>query len=397
MVTELPYANGEDSFRPDITFLVNGMPLGFMEVKRENNKDGILAEHDLSHRTRTIAVPRAMMPPMLSQIRQNGLPSWAYKAALLLAAAIWGMGTVVIKSTVDEFPPAWIVGVRFTFAGIILGIATAPRISRAFARNKRGHLRDGAVLGVFLFLSYWFNSTGLTDTTASNSSFLTTLYCVIIPFLGWIIIRKRPTRYNIAAAILCVTGVGCVAYAGIGEFSLRFGDFITLASALWLSFHVLYTAKYAPGRSMMLLTVIQFIVAGLLGLITGLITEPVPNFSQLGADTWMSLIYITVFASCVALGLQNAAVARVDPAQAALFLATESVFGVTFSILLLGEAPAISTYLGFALIFVGIVVSEYLPLRAEKIAAQKAKTAVLDCKRAETQATDLEEADAFMR
>lgn len=68
------------------------------------------------------------------------------------------MGTVVIKSTVDEFPPAWIVGVRFTFAGIILGIATAPRISRAFARNKRGHLRDGAVLGVFLFLSYWFNS-----------------------------------------------------------------------------------------------------------------------------------------------------------------------------------------------------------------------------------------------
>lgn len=51
----------------------------------------------------------------------------------------------------------------------------------------------------------------------------------------------------------------------IGEFSLRFGDFITLASALWLSFHVLYTAKYAPGRSMMLLTVIQFIVAGLLG------------------------------------------------------------------------------------------------------------------------------------
>lgn len=49
VVTELPYANGEDSFRPDITFLVNGMPLGFMEVKRENNKDGILVEHDRMH------------------------------------------------------------------------------------------------------------------------------------------------------------------------------------------------------------------------------------------------------------------------------------------------------------------------------------------------------------
>ena len=307
-----------------------------------------------------------MMPPMLSQIRQNGLPSWAYKAALLLAAAIWGMGTVVIKSTVDEFPPAWIVGVRFTFAGIILGIATAPRISRAFARNKRGHLRDGAVLGVFLFLSYWFNSTGLTDTTASNSSFLTTLYCVIIPFLGWIIIRKRPTRYNIAAAILCVTGVGCVAYAGIGEFSLRFGDLITLLSAFFLSLHVLYTAKYARGRDMTLLTVVQFLVAGVLGFGAGLAFEPMPAFASLGLDTWVSLGYLAVFASCIALLLQNFAVAHVDPAPASLFLATESVFGVTFSVLFLGEILTGPLFAGFALIFAGIVISEYLPLRAEK-------------------------------
>lgn len=46
VVTELPYENGENSFRPDITFLINGMPLGFMEVKRQNNRDGILAERD---------------------------------------------------------------------------------------------------------------------------------------------------------------------------------------------------------------------------------------------------------------------------------------------------------------------------------------------------------------
>ena len=46
------------------------------------------------------------------------------------------------------------------------------------------HLK-ARILGAFLFLSYWANSTGLTDTTASNSAFLTSLYCVIIPFLGW--------------------------------------------------------------------------------------------------------------------------------------------------------------------------------------------------------------------
>ena len=46
VLTELPYENGEDNFRPDVIMLVNGMPLGFIEVKKPNNRDGILAERN---------------------------------------------------------------------------------------------------------------------------------------------------------------------------------------------------------------------------------------------------------------------------------------------------------------------------------------------------------------
>lgn len=45
VVTELTYQNCEDEFRPDITLLVNGLPLAFIEVKKPNNRDGIIAEH----------------------------------------------------------------------------------------------------------------------------------------------------------------------------------------------------------------------------------------------------------------------------------------------------------------------------------------------------------------
>jgi len=44
VVTELPYIQDNDEFRPDITLLVNGLPLVFIEVKKPNNRDGILAE-----------------------------------------------------------------------------------------------------------------------------------------------------------------------------------------------------------------------------------------------------------------------------------------------------------------------------------------------------------------
>ncbi|MDO9390030.1 MAG: type I restriction endonuclease, partial [Methylotenera sp.] len=46
VVTELTYKNGDDEFRPDITLLINGMPLIFIEVKKPNNQEGVLAERN---------------------------------------------------------------------------------------------------------------------------------------------------------------------------------------------------------------------------------------------------------------------------------------------------------------------------------------------------------------
>ncbi|MFA0960241.1 type I restriction endonuclease subunit R [Roseivirga sp. BDSF3-8] len=45
VVTELPCEKDEESFRPDITVLINGMPLSFIEVKKPNNQDGLEDEY----------------------------------------------------------------------------------------------------------------------------------------------------------------------------------------------------------------------------------------------------------------------------------------------------------------------------------------------------------------
>ncbi|MCC6767940.1 MAG: type I restriction endonuclease subunit R, partial [Bacteroidia bacterium] len=46
VVTELTCKNGDEEFRPDVTLLINGMPLAFVEVKKPNNQEGVLAERD---------------------------------------------------------------------------------------------------------------------------------------------------------------------------------------------------------------------------------------------------------------------------------------------------------------------------------------------------------------
>ena len=85
---------------------------------------------------------------MNMQRSHSSKPLWLYKGLLLLAAAIWGLGTVVIKSTVDVFPPLWLVGVRFGCAGLVLGAVTSTRI-RPYLNSD--HVRCGAVLGVLAY------------------------------------------------------------------------------------------------------------------------------------------------------------------------------------------------------------------------------------------------------
>ncbi|MGV4201059.1 type I restriction endonuclease subunit R [Citrobacter murliniae] len=46
VVTELTCENGDEEFRPDVTLLINGMPLIFIEVKKPNNREGIVAERN---------------------------------------------------------------------------------------------------------------------------------------------------------------------------------------------------------------------------------------------------------------------------------------------------------------------------------------------------------------
>ena len=318
-------------------------------------------------------------------------PNLRYEALLVLASAIWGFGTIVIKDTVDEFPTAWLVGIRFLAAGILLSLVLLPRMRRSLDSS---HLKAGAVLGAFVALTYLCNTTGLAYTTASRSSFLTATYCILVPFLAWRIMRKKPTAFNVAAALLCLIGVGLVAspteglspaaeLASTGEiaspasplasagaegeasaFSVLFGDALTLLSAVFCGLHIVLIAKFAPGRDMLVLTALQFLVAGVIALACAAFVQAPPSAALFTMETLGSLAYLIVPATCMTLAFQNIGLAHVAPAPASLLLSTEAVFGVIFSVALLGETLTAAMVTGFALIFAAILISEWLPLTA---------------------------------
>lgn len=281
----------------------------------------------------------------------------------MLAAAVWGLGTVVIKDTVGEFSPSWLVGIRFFSAGVIACVVFARRFVRlARAGALLDHVRAGVVLGLLVAAAYLCNTGGLTDTTAAKSSFLTGVYCVLVPFIAWGVMRRRPTAFNLVAAFLCLAGVGLVSLPAESSFSLGWGDAVTLVSAVFLGFQVVATSKLAPGRDMAVLTSLQFLLGGAFALVIAAATELPPEAAVLlDPATLGNLAYLVVFATCLALLLQNVGLARVSPSSGALLLSLESVFGVAFSVLFLGEQLSVAMLVGFALIFCAVLVSEWLP------------------------------------
>lgn len=291
------------------------------------------------------------------------LPQWGYKAMLLGAAAIWGLSTCIIKDTVAVFPPAWLMGIRFFLAGILLLIVFRKRVAQCLNREM---LVAGAIIGLVLAPAYLLNTSGLQFTTASKGTFLTGTYSIMVPFIAWAISKQRPTRYNIAAALLALAGIGFISFSGAGEVSLTFGigEAIMLASAFFLGLHMAVSARLSDGRDALALSAIQFIVAGLIGMAWGATTEGTPNLTTFAdPSVFAGMVYLVVFASCGALCFQNIGIKHVPAAPAALLLSTESLFGVTFAVLFFGDTLTITAIIGFALIAFGIAVSETFPLK----------------------------------
>ncbi len=297
--------------------------------------------------------------------RAGRIPTSVYKLLLVVATVIWGLSFVVMKDAVDVLEPAYLIGFRFLATGLILAVLFRKSLRRAFdVAVRKDYLVKGLVLGVLCFLAFWVQTIGLDNTTPGKNAFLTATYCVIVPFAWWMIARKRPTVFNLAAAAMAVAGIGMVSLTGsLSELAMGYGDAMTLVSALLFAVHIVYVSKFSETNDVLVLTVLQFAVGGVLGVAYGACFETLPPASALTPDFFWNMAYLVIFASCVALVIQNVALAHVPPAQASLFLSLESVFGVLFSVMLYNEQIGVRLIVGFALIFAAIVVSETLPLK----------------------------------
>ena len=271
---------------------------------------------------------------------------------LFAAALIWGTSFFIMKNALDIMPVYYLLAIRFTAGAVLLSLVCWKKWKDFTA----DYLWRGAIIGGCLFLAYAVQTFGLSYTTPSKNAFLTAVYCVIVPFLYWAVMKRRPDRYNIAAALLCVSGVGLVSLNG--DLSVNIGDALTLICAFFYAAHIVAVAKVSPGKDIYLLTIFQFGFAAVYSWCFGILNETFPVEAITDPAVFLPLAYLCIMATTVALLFQNVGQIWSDPASASVILSLESVFGVICSVIFYGDQVTVPMAIGFVLIFVAVLCSE---------------------------------------
>lgn len=272
------------------------------------------------------------------------------RLALFGATLIWGSSFLIVKNSMDVMEPHVLLGIRFTVGCLLLSIIFYKKLKEL---NKDYFLK-GAIIGLCIFLGYSLQTVGITDTTPGKNAFLTAIYCVIVPFLFWFVNKCKPDIYNFVAALVCIIGIGLVSLNG--DFTIRKGDAFTLAGGVFFAAHIVAVARYSKDKDPVLITILQFGYAALLSWGMAFLFEDMPK--SIDTNTWYGIIYLAVFATAVALLLQNIGQKHTNPSAAAIILTLESVFGVVFSVVFYHEQITLKLFIGFLLIFLAVIISE---------------------------------------
>ena len=290
----------------------------------------------------------------MSEHKEGGVLARFASPLIILATIIWGSSFVVMKNSVDVLPTYWLLAIRFSFAALVLAIV----FIRRWKVLDRQYLIGGTVMGFCLFVAYASRPSAWRRPPRARTPSSPPCTASSSPSCTGSSPRRRPDKFNVLAALLCIAGIALVSVTGENATAFNIGDVLTLIAASSLRPHrgggQIFprggTSSSSPRCSLPPLPSFSWIGV--------LVTRPALDVAVFNQDLVLGLAYLVIFSSCGALLFQNIGQKYTAPATRAVLLSLEAPFGVLFSILLANERPTPLMFVGFALIFLAVVCSE---------------------------------------
>jgi len=272
---------------------------------------------------------------------------------------IWGSTFVLIKKALLFASPLFFNSVRMSLAAILLAIF----YRRQLARLTRPALWAGITVGVFLFLGYAFQTTGLHLTTASKSAFLTGVSAVLVPLLLILIWKAHINHWRAVGIVTAFVGLFFMTVPpgrqGIADFAnVNAGDLLTIACAFAFAFQIIFLGRASQRFPFQQIAFLQMTTAAVLSaIVTPLLEHAHLELSRLVVT---AILVTGILGTAVAFTVQAWAQQFTPATHAALIFTLEPVFAWLTSFIVLKERLGIRAGAGALLILAGVLVSELL-------------------------------------
>jgi len=264
--------------------------------------------------------------------------------ALLAVAASWGYAFVVMKDAIEKQSVNSFLFSRFAVA-VIAMIALKPSVIRNFNKEI---LTKGFLAGLFLGSGYIFQTLGLKLTGAAITGFITGLYVVATPVIAALFLRHKISRFTWGCVSLATIGLALLSLHG---WSVGFGEFLILISAIAFSAHIIALSQWSNGLDSYTFTLVQLATCALL---TGLIS--IGQGYEPPADTtgWLVVLYTAIICTAIAFMIQTWSQAHMTPTKVAVILTMEVVFAAVFAVLFGGESLSNQALIGGVLVVIAM-------------------------------------------
>lgn len=273
-------------------------------------------------------------------------PSLRSSRALLLAAALlWSLGGVLAKNEWIERIPIDARGPLLAcYRALFAAVCLIPFVNWRRVRWRRGLLPMALSYAVMngLYVS------AMTRTTAAAAIFLQYTATAWAVLLGWLLLRERVRRGDLAAIAFAVAGIVCIVVAE-STGATAAGNLLGMGSGLAYA-GVVVGLRGLRDEDPFWLIFVNNVVGGL-ALLPWVLSMDV----RLDAGQWSIIAAFGMIQMAIPYVLFARAVRGVSAHEAALLTIIEAVLNPLWVLLFVGEFPPGSTWLGGGLIVAGLL------------------------------------------
>ena len=291
--------------------------------------------------------------------RTNG--NNAIKITLAFAAIyiIWGTTYLAIRIAVETIPPFFMAGTRF----LIAGIATFAFLrARGVPMPKRIHWRSAVIIGAFLLVG---GNGFVTWSEQQVPSGIAALVVATVPL--WIVLfdwlafgGTSPSKKIVAGLVLGFLGIGLLIgprlFIGTKDISWSSWLILFMAPVLW-SLGSLHSRQAKLPENAFMSTAMEMLAGGILLLLAGLLTGEATelNVAEVSSRSLVSVLYLTIFGSIVALTAYVWLLKTVQAARVATYTYVNPIIAVSLGWLVLGEPITSQMLVAAAIIILAVV------------------------------------------